>query len=166
MVLPTRNGPSRAFAPTSRVASKPRAVAPGHPPKDYVGSRPKSILNQVAEELVPCTSRDKMQRRMKNFSCEEKQLSSCLSSATAERSYKGRAAKHSLPAVTSQMFSHLEMYRFVFPVFLRKHTAYSSSLGQGEGKGEDPAVGPDRCYSGRWKMVCFLSCLCFCFLQI
>jgi len=42
----------------------------------------------------------------------------------------------------------LEMYSFCVSVLLLKLRAYSSSLGQGGGKGKDLAVGPGRRYSG------------------
>ena len=40
-----------------------------------------------------------------------------------------------------------------FSCFLTQTEAYSFSLGQGERKGKDPSVGPDRRYSGRMKVL-------------
>ena len=74
-----------------------------------------------------------------------------------QRSKEGEVAKqHGWPII----FLIWRGIVSVFSVLLHKLRAYSSSLGQGGGKGKDPAVGPDRCYPGQWKwFVSFPVCV-------
>ena len=191
MVVPAGYGSSRTPTRSAILVAKSRALTPGDPSTDHVGDRIQphvgamnggirslmvnylevkarkgnvslfseacSYLNR-SEEFVPCLLHHWRQRK-------EEGKTEARASAFKPEIRKGEAAKHhGWP--TSKMFSNLEWYSLIFLLFSHLKSTFSSSLGQGRGKGSTPSVGHDRRYSGQGKcLLSFVVCV-VCFLQI